>query len=414
MINREILKTDQAQKLFNELYGNSTVVSRYDALIAQVQRYGTDIRLFSAPGRTELGGNHTDHNGGKVLAASVHIDNGAAVVRTTEPTVRFFSTGYPDVTVDICDRAPRPSEKGTTEALIRGIAAGFSERGRAIGGWVACADSRVPGGSGLSSSAAVEVLIGRIFDNLYDTGSMSAVELAQIGQKAENDYFAKPSGLMDQIACAVGGIVAIDFKNPLYPLVESIAFDMPPELTLCVLDTHTNHADLTDYYASIPLEMHNVARFFAQESLREAEHDFCITAELRKSVGDRAVLRALHFFNENKRVDSMKEAIKQHSIDKFLDLVNESGDSSWELLQNCAVQNDGRDQGICLALGLTKKFLQKTGACRVHGGGFAGTIQCYIPTERFCAYKDSMEQLFGTGSVTKLILRKTGVCEIVF
>ncbi|GHU21764.1 galactokinase [Spirochaetia bacterium] len=415
------LHTADVQMLFESLYGSdySAAIKRYGALIKALLRESpeADVRLFSAPGRTELGGNHTDHNRGKVLAASVHLDNVAAASQSGDTIVCFRSTGYPDVRVDLKDTSPVAAEKGSTEALIRGIAAEFSARNLPVGGWNAVADSLVPGGSGLSSSASVEMLIGRIFDSLYGSGGRSFLELAQIGQKAENDYFGKPSGLMDQTACASGGVVAIDFEDPAAPRVKRLNFNPAASgLTLCVVDTRTSHADLTGEYAAIPGEMKAVAQFFGKAVLRDMNPDdlFSNLPALRGAVGDRALLRALHFFNENERVNAMQTALQNTMIEDFLELVRESGDSSWELLQNCSVAGETRNQGIGVALAMTKNFLGKSGACRVHGGGFAGTIQSYVPTDRLAAYRNCMEGIFGAGAVTELKIRALGAEEILF
>ncbi|MDR2807654.1 MAG: galactokinase [Spirochaetaceae bacterium] len=405
---------------FEALYDNpKDALRRYESLAQNIQKgSGYPIRFFSAPGRTELGGNHTDHNNGKVLAAAVHIDIAASVLQHKERYVMFRSTGYPDVYVDLSRLEPSPSEQGTTEALIRGIAAEFEAGGTPVSGWQASANSQVPGGSGLSSSAAVEVLIGRIFDNLYGDAARSDLEIAQIGQKAENQYFGKPSGLMDQAACACGGLVLIDFADPLQALLETVPFDVSQAgLSLCIVRTYGNHADLTPDYAAIPYEMKAVAAFFGKTVLQELDIQMVLASakELSARVGDRAVLRALHFFNENKRVEAMKEALNQRDINRYLALVNESGDSSWELLQNVySLSQPSSKQSIGLALALTKQFLGKSaaGACRVHGGGFAGTIQTYLPSDQAPAYREYMDALFGAGAVTELKIRRHGVVEL--
>jgi galactokinase len=436
----ENLKSSKAGQVFENLYGPDGVDAarlRYAGLIENFGKIKEshsldfselegDIRLFTAAGRTELGGNHTDHNQGKVLAASIQMDQAAAAAPRKDKTVIFRSTGYPDVVVDLTDLAPRPEEKGTTEALIRGIAAEFAKRGITVGGFTANAASTVLTGSGLSSSAAVEVLFGRIFDNFYGGGGHSALEIAQMGQRAENDYFGKPSGLEDQTACASGGAVAIDFADTAHPLVKRLNFNLSSVgYTLCVVDTRGSHADLTPDYAAIPEEMKAVARFFGKSVLRELDLDEVLsrTVELRKAVGDRALLRAIHFFEENRRVDAMQKALekmhtaldprqKQWAFGNYLDLVNESGTSSWNLLQNIYSPGNPREQGITLALALTQKLLQGSGACRVHGGGFAGTIQAYIPRDPFEDYKTKMEKIFGEASVTALRIRPVGAEEL--
>jgi galactokinase len=425
--------------VFEKLYGAGgveTARKRYTALVEGMLRDFSpenfpetrgDLRFFSAPGRTELGGNHTDHNQGKVLAASIQLDAVALAAPREDKKVLFRSTGYPDVVVDISDLSVNPAEKGATEAMVRGVAAELVRRGLPLRGFTANADSAVLPGSGLSSSAAMEVLLGRIFDTLYGTEKRSALELAQIGQKAENLYFGKPSGLMDQVACATGGAVAIDFADAASPLVQHINFDLSSSgYTLCVVNTHGSHADLTPDYAAIPEEMKAVAAFFGKPVLREVTPDMVLShgAELRKIAGDRAILRAIHYFEENQRVEAMGEALKtvaaaldhrekQGELAQYLALVNKSGDSSWELLQNVYSPSNPREQGVSLALAATRKLLRGAGACRVHGGGFAGTIQAYIPLDILDHYRTYMEGIFGPGAVTVLQIRSLGTEELV-
>jgi galactokinase len=395
-----------------------------------------DLRLFTAAGRTELGGNHTDHNRGRVVAASIQLDQAAAAAPRSDSRIFFRSSGYPDVTVDLVDPSGRPdldlreNEKGTTEALIRGIAAGFTVRGAAVRGFTVNADSTVLPGSGLSSSAAVEVLIGRIINNLYHGGKCSALEIAQIGQKAENLYFGKPCGLMDQTACASGGAVAIDFADPARPVVKQVDVDLAAAgYALCVVNTRGSHADLTPDYAAIPSEMKAVAAFFGKEVLRECDEETveAKAADIRKSLGDRPLLRALHFFDENQRAADMHTALeklaaagspssRQEAMTRYLALVNVSADSSWELLQNVYSTRNVKEQGIATALALTRDFLRSEasipGACRVHGGGFAGTIQAYIPISVLESYRSVMDGVFGPGSVTVLQIRPVGAEEL--
>jgi len=398
---------------------------------------GGELRLFTAPGRTELGGNHTDHNRGRVVAGSIQLDAAAVVAPRTDTRIFFRSTGYPDVVVDLAgadkrpDLAPREHEKGTTEALIRGIAAEFIARGVAVKGFTVNADSTVLPGSGLSSSAAVEVLFGRIIDNLYHGGAYDPVEIAQIGQKAENVYFGKPCGLMDQIACACGGAVAIDFADPAKPLVARLDVDFSAAgYALCVVNTRGSHADLTADYAAIPAEMKAVAAFFGKEVLRECDKKDVEenAAAIRQKLGDRALLRALHFFDENHRAAEMLAALEKLSVQKnampenlqamteYLRLVNQSGDSSRELLQNVFSPQNPKEQGIAAALALTRNFLRTEtptpGACRVHGGGFAGTIQAYIPLPALEKYRAAMDGIFGYEAVTVLRIRSVGAEEL--
>ncbi|GHV80040.1 galactokinase [Spirochaetia bacterium] len=436
----EAIQTAAAARIFEDLYGPGTAETagrRYAALIEGMDFPETQgpLRVFTAAGRTELGGNHTDHNRGKVLAASIQLDAVAIVAKRQDKKVFFRSTGYPDVVVNLAEN--KREEPGTTESLVRGIATELTRRGTEVGGFSANAASTVLTGSGLSSSAAVEVLLGRIFDNLYGGGKRSALELAQIGQIAENIYFGKPCGLMDQTACASGGAVAIDFKDPDKPRVTQINFDLAAAgYALCVVDTHGSHADLTEDYAAIPAEMKAVAAFFGKAVLREVDPRQVLAhaAEIRKAAGDRALLRAIHFFNENDRVDAMREALlaadtaqegtaKLQAIHTFLDLVNQSGSSSVELLQNIYAPKHPGEQGISTALALTHSFIETetassnaagNGACRVHGGGFAGTIQAYIPLEKLSAYKTRMEEVFGAGAVTPIRIRPVGAVELKF
>jgi galactokinase len=446
----EKINSKCAAEIFNELYGESEIDAarrRYTKLINETS--GNDfcgdefcnktekLRVFTAPGRTELAGNHTDHNRGKVLAASIHLDNIAIVRKRNDNTVFLRSTGFPDAKVNLTDTngeydlQPKPEETGTTNALIRGIVAELHRKGCRVGGFSANADSVVLAGSGLSSSAAVESLLGRIFDSLYGEGKRGALEIAQIGQSAENAYFGKPCGLMDQIACASGGAAAIDFADAAQPVVKQINFDPAAAgYALCVVNTGGSHADLTADYSSIPAEMKAAAAFFGKSVLRELEKETVINraAEARKALGDRAFLRAIHFFNENERVEAMTSVLsemekaasiaeKQKKLNLYLELVNESGDSSWELLQNVYSPARPEIQGIGAALALTKDFFKKQklrGACRVHGGGFAGTIQVYIPLDAMNAYRAYIEAVFGAGSLTMLRIRSRGAVELEF
>jgi galactokinase len=422
--------------LFETLYGPDAAEQerlRYASLVKGISPKAGfpsdsdgDLRVFSAPGRTELGGNHTDHNRGRVLAASIQMDAVAVAFPRSDRQVFFRSTGFPDVVVNLDDSEGRPDlrpkqeEAGTTEALVRGIAAEFSKRGT-IGGFCANASSTVLQGSGLSSSAALETLIAKIFDSLYQGGKCCALELAQISQKAENDFFGKPCGLMDQAASACGGAIAIDFADPAAPLVKKIPFDpMAAGFALCVVNTRGSHANLTADYAAIPGEMRDVARYFGKEFLRELElsHVLSAASEIRKTAGDRALLRAIHFFNEDRRAAEMASLLERgcETMPRFLDLVNESGESSWELLQNIYSPNDTRVQGLSLALAVSREFFRACGikaACRVHGGGFAGTIQAYVPVEGLKDYRAQMDALFGPDALSRLRIRQTGAVEII-
>jgi galactokinase len=426
------IESPENRAAFEKVYGPAwkEALERYSRLARRLlqdfpEAAGEDVRLFSAPGRTELGGNHTDHNNGKVLAASVQLDTAALAFKSPGRHVLFRSIagrqtkGYPDAELDLEDLKPHKEEEGKTTALIRGIAAGMKKRHEAPGGFVALSDSDVPGGSGLSSSASVEALIGKIFDCLYNNGRLSALEIAKMGQEAENKFFGKPCGLMDQIATVSGGTVAIDFKDPAEPKITHINFD-PARFacSLCIVRSGGSHADLSEDYAAVPSEMKAVASFLGHKVLRECEQKDIIEnmAGLRKKLGDRAVLRSLHFFAENKRVDAMVSALKSGNREAFLGSVNASGNSSAKLLQNIYSPAHPREQSLGLALALTRSFLFHKcggkGALRVHGGGFAGTIQAYIPSEHFSLYKKRMEGIFGEGAVTELSIRPVGATEI--
>ena len=375
----------------------------------------TPWKFFSVPGRTELGGNHTDHNHGKVLAASVHLDTVAAAGPSGNMVVTVYSEGYPGpYRVNLEDLAPNPSEAGDTTALIRGIAARFRELGYEIGGFNAWIHSEVLSGSGLSSSASVEVLIGAIFNELFNNGKIPPQVIAQIGQYAENVYFGKPCGLMDQTACAMGGIICIDFADAQKVQILPVRFDFKETgYTLMVVHTGGNHADLTPDYAAIPEEMKVIANAFGKPFLRQViQEEFMLALpHLRSRYSDRAILRAIHFFEENKRVDIQREALEKGDFAAFLKQVEASGNSSLCWLQNGFSPHHPGEQGISLALAISESYLNTIGAgvCRVHGGGFAGTIQTYIPTEAVADYSRLMTAVFGEKAVTPLHIRDVGI-----
>lgn len=371
------------------------------------------VTWFSCPGRTELGGNHTDHNHGRVLAGAINLDMLAAVLPRQDSLVNVWSEGYKPFSVDIADISIRANEKGSSAALTRGLAAFLSKKANSpkLRGFDACMDSTVLPGSGLSSSAAFEVLIGSIIAAVNRIEA-SPTELAIGGQYAENEYFGKPCGLMDQIACALGNICAIDFAEPSRPGIEQLAFDFSAHgYELIVVNSGSSHADLTDDYAGIPAEMKAVANLFGKQTLNEvSEQEILAQApEIRKKIGDRAFLRALHFAAETRRAAGMKEALERGDLSVYFELVKESGLSSWRLLQNIVPAGAVRDQNIAVALALTEKFLGKDGACRVHGGGFAGTIQVYLPSGRIAEYIDYMKKVFGEAQVFPLQIRSHGV-----
>ena len=366
--------------------------------------------LFSAPGRTELGGNHTDHQLGRVLAGAVSVDTLAAVAPNGERLIRIQSEGYPLCTVSLDELEIRPQEFGSTLSLIRGVAARITQLGHRVHGFDAYVTSRVLPGSGLSSSAAFEVLLGTIINSL-DTCGLSAIEIAQIGQYAENVFFGKPCGLMDQMASSVGGIVTIDFADASRPVVEPLDFDFAScGHALCIVNSGADHADLTDEYAAIPREMKAVCAVFGKEHLREVDEDafYARLREVRAAAGDRAALRAMHFFEDNRRVALQVEALKAKDFSRFLDLVNESGRSSWLYLQNVVPTGSTRHQELALSLALAARLLQGRGACRVHGGGFAGTIQAFVPLDLLDAFRSGMEAVLGEGSCQVLSIRPEG------
>lgn len=373
---------------------------------------GTPPALFSAPGRTELGGNHTDHQRGRVLCTAVDLDILACAAPNGTSIVRIRSEGYPDVDVDLRTLLPQMEERGTSAALVRGVAARLEELGRSVCGFDVWMTSDVPGGAGLSSSAAYEVLLGTICNRFFCADDLSAADIAAVGQYAENQYFGKPCGLMDQMACAVGGAVAIDFADLAAPRVRRVDCDLAQYgHALCIVDTGGSHADLTEDYAAIPREMGAVAACFGKTCLREvAEQGFRVRIpELRARCGERAVLRAMHFFAENRRAAEQAEALERGEFERFLTLVNASGLSSALLLQNVWTQDA---QAIALALAVGRDLLAGTGAIRVHGGGFAGTVQAFVPLERLEEFRRGMDALFGPGRCRVLRLRARGGCQI--
>lgn len=367
--------------------------------------------VFSGPGRTEISGNHTDHQHGCVLAGAVNLETTAEVKFNGTDFIRVFSDGFPPVEVDITDLYPRQEEYNTTAALVRGVAAAFDQRGAKLLGIDAVVHSTVLPGSGLSSSAAFEVLFGTIFNELFFDRNLSAVEIAQIGQYAENVYFGKPSGLMDQMASSVGGMVYIDFKDPAAPYVEKLDFDFAKAgHALCIIDSGANHADLTDEYAAVTRELKEVCTYFGKEVLREIpEQEFVQNIHaLRGKVSDRAILRAIHFYQENRRVLKQVEALKENKFDKFLELVGESGRSSWMYLQNITPTGAVEHQDVAVALAMCDLFLHGKGAYRVHGGGFAGTVQAFVPFEMLEQFKTNIEAVLGEGKCHILGIRSQG------
>lgn len=405
------------------LYGKGALEyakKRYTGAIEKFcEIYGSDrdINLFSVAGRSELSGNHTDHNKGCVVAASISLDIIAVASPTSDSLVRVKSEGFDEDIVDINIYTKPAEEKfGTSASIIAGMCAGFSANGHKTGGFVAYTTSNVLKGSGLSSSAAFEDMIGTIESHLYNDGRVDNVEIAKLAQWAENRFFGKPCGLMDQVACAVGGIVAIDFADTNNPMITPISFDITGAgYNLCIVNTGGNHADLTDDYASVPAEMKSVAAYFGKEVLRETDENEVIAAIpiLREKLGDRAIMRALHFFEENRRVAKQKAALESGDLDEFFENVKASGRSSFCYLQNVYTTKNLTEQGLSLALCLTEKLLgNKRAAWRVHGGGFAGTIQAFVPTDSVAEYKATMDACFGKDACIVLNIRPVGATKV--
>ncbi|MBR2432661.1 MAG: galactokinase [Clostridia bacterium] len=409
---------------FAELYDKDAILSQRERYLRAIDSFcaiygeGRDIAIYSVAGRSELAGNHTDHNHGCVVAASINLDIIAIVSKNDKGIIDLKSDGFPRIIVDYSEYAAPVEEKfGTSDSLIAGMCAGFLKNGYKIGGFDAYCTSSVLKGSGLSSSAAFEDMIGNILSHEYNEGGVDNVEISKLSQYAENVFFGKPCGLMDQVACAVGGIVAIDFEDTAEPKIEKIDFDLTGAgYNLCIVDTGGNHADLTADYASVPAEMKAVAAYFGKPYLRLCDEDEVKSkiAELRTKVGDRALLRALHFFEENKRVAKMKSALLNNDISSYFDGVLSSGRSSFCYLQNVYTTKNVEEQGLSLALCVTESYLKdKNGAFRVHGGGFAGTIQAYVRTEDVEGYRAAMDGVFGKGACLVLRVRKYGALRVI-
>lgn len=419
---KEALYQGAYDERLRRVYVTDTAVhaqyDRYAALadeFARLYEGERDIRLFTAPGRTEVGGNHTDHNHGKVLAAGIDLDAIAAAAKNDENIVHVKSAGYSMDVVDLSDLSVQESETGHSPALVRGMCQGFLNYGYKIGGFDAATASRVLSGSGLSSSAAYEVLVGTMLNYLYNDGKVDAVTIAKIAQYAENEYFGKPCGLMDQTACSVGSFVTIDFENPKVPKIEEVKFDFAAcGHALCIVDTKGNHSDLTDEYGFIRSEMESVAQYFGKSVLREVSETefYSEIAEVRKKVGDRAVLRAMHFYADNTRVEKEVAALRAGDFEAFKQSVLESGNSSYMYNQNVFSVTKPIEQPVSLALAVSERVLKGKGAWRVHGGGFAGTIQAFVPLELLDTYKSEMERIFGEGACYVLSIRPIGGAEI--
>lgn len=410
--------------VFTELYGNNAEdlkaqADRYADLMAEFEKtFGSDdVALFSSPGRTEIGGNHTDHNYGRVLAGAVNLDNIAVAAANDSNTIRIKSAGYPEFQVDLTDLAIDESKFYTSEALVKGIAAKMKDNGYVIGGFDACIEGRVPKGSGLSSSASFEVLVGAIINELFNDGKMSAVENAIIGQWSENNFFGKPCGLMDQTACSVGGLITIDFKDPANPIVKEVDFDfVSTGFALVITDVGGGHDDPASQaeYASLPTEMKSVAAELGANVLREVTLEQVVEKipEIREKTGDRAILRAYHFHGDNQRVVEQVAALENNDFSAFLKMVVESGYSSYMYNQNIYDIVHKDEQVVSMALALSEMILKGSGAWRVHGGGFGGTIQAFVPQDKLDEYVNTLEHVYGKGTCHKLFIRSKGSIKL--
>ena len=408
--------------LFLDIYVDEDKISyqkqRYvNAIESYIEEFGEDdVEIYSAPGRSEVGGNHTDHQHGEILAASINLDAIGIVKKTDDMKVSILSKGYTLTTISLENLDMQEEEKETTIALIKGVVAGLANRGYKIGGFKAYITSDVLIGAGLSSSAAYETLIGNIVSGLYNNMSVSAEEIAIIGQFAENVYFGKPCGLMDQMACSVGNMVHVDFADINNPKVEKVKFDLNKYgYSLCITDTKGSHADLTADYAAVPEEMKKVAAFFGKEVLLGLTVDDILEniVKVREQVGDRGVLRALHFIRENERVQKEVSYLSDEDIEGFLKTVAASGNSSYKYLQNVYSNADVQHQNVSLALAISEDFLGDNGVSRVHGGGFAGTIQAFVKNDIVIEYQKIMDKVFGQGACSVLKIRKYGGMKVL-
>ncbi len=424
MANREelIRAVQAADERLKELYGEENIAAQKTRYIKAIESfcelYGDrdNLVIFSAPGRTEIGGNHTDHNLGKVLAGSVNLDIIAVASKNDSDRIRIQSEGYPEDCISVTDLEIKDEEAGKSVSLVRGMTSIFSQKGYQIGGFDAYTTTNVLKGSGLSSSAAFEVLVGTMLNGLYNEEKVSPVEIAQMAQYAENEYFKKPCGLMDQMASSVGGIITIDFKEKEHPVIEKVDFDFSKSgYALCIVDTGGNHADLTDEYASIPSEMKAVAGYFGKSVLREVKKEEILASigALREQFGDRAVLRAFHYLDDNDRVEKQVDALNNGDFETFKQLIIASGNSSFRFLQNVYANINPKEQGLSLAIYLAQSILEGKGAYRVHGGGFGGTTQNFVPGDMVNEFKSTVEQVFGEGKCHILFIRNHGGIKVL-
>lgn len=407
-----VLYGADANVLYTQRHRYIKAIERFTEIFPERE----DVHLFSAPGRSEIGGNHTDHQRGCALGAAVDLDVVAVVAFHEEGVIRLYSEGYGMTEVDLADLDVHENEKGKSIAIVRGIAARFAQMGVKIGGFDAYSVSDVLSGSGLSSSAAFETLVGTIIDVQYNDGKAGEIEIAKIGQYAENVYFGKGSGLLDQMVCSVGGFVFLDFRDAEQPVVEKHSFDFAKAgYNLCITDTKGSHSDLTDDYVAVPSEMKQVAAYFGKEVLREVDEKefFQAIPALRGKCSDRAILRAMHFFGENNRAIAEADALDRGDLERFFTLYHQSADSSADLLQNLYATKKPLEQGIPLAIAVSKSVLGNDASVRVHGGGFAGTIQAFVPLDQTEAYREKMDALFGAGSCYVLRIRPVGGVKII-
>lgn len=420
---KELIMSDSLLSSFKKVYVSEDFsrqqYERYAQTVSDfISVYGEEDRevcLFTAPGRSEVCGNHTDHNHGCVLAAGISLDAIAVASKNDTNTVNIKSAGYRMDTVSCDDLEVNEADKGRSRSLVRGMMARFTELGYKVGGFDATTKSSVISGSGLSSSAAFEVLVGTILNYLYNDGKISPVEIARIAQYAENVHFGKPCGLLDQMACSVGGFVQIDFKDPENPVINKVDFDFSKfGYSLVIVDTKGSHSDLTDEYAAIRYEMEQAASVFGKSTLRDVDRDeFMKNISLvREKVSDRAVLRAIHFFNDSDRVQKEIDALNNNDLEEFKRLVIESGNSSYKYNQNVYSSKAPTSQPVSLALLLSEEVLKGKGAWRVHGGGFAGTIQAFVPDEALGLYTDTMKNVFGDDCCHVLSIRPVGGAQI--
>ena len=419
---KSLFGKNEFDSLLMDIYEDSSLIgyqnNRYIKALDKFESlFGEgEVEIYSAPGRTEVGGNHTDHQHGQVLAASINLDAISITQKTDDGIISLVSEGYDLITIDTANTELIEEEKGTTVALIKGVVNEFKNRGYKVGGFKAYITSDVLVGAGLSSSAAFEAVIGTILSGLYNDMKISSVEIAIISQYAENVYFGKPCGLMDQMASSIGGLINIDFEDPKKPKIKKVDVDFEAYgHSLCIVDTKGSHADLTDDYAAIPYEMKKVANYFNQEALREVDKDdfYLNLPKIREILGDRAVLRAMHLFEENKRVDQQVKALEEGNFDTFKKLIKESGDSSFKYLQNVYSSHDLTNQSVSIGLAISDISLGDKGVSRVHGGGFAGTIQAFVPNDIVSMYKKNMEHVFGEGACHVLKVRPYGGMKVL-